>query len=561
MSTLRTDNLETTDSKYSISVRDLLTGGTGSRTVGTISELKALSTLTNKRVIVAGYYTAGDSGLRVYYVPTTVTGLVADGGSVIRADDGGWFVLATDGVFNVAHFGAKGDFATDNSVAIQNAINAAGKYAKTNGTALRGGVVEFPAGIFNIGTGLVINDAQVTLRGAGKYSTMLRPTATTMVGVYVNGANTTIRDLEVSCAGAGISASSVSIYVNASNCTIDNFVVGGSYVGLRLANGSGGRYSNFDMNDCVSAGVLIRGDNAQVFQNDSFFSNFLVINSDQTKFALGGIRIEGRAEAMMFKTGDLIGSVYPVAVDPAGTIGFRYSTFDSVFFDSGKNQALFDTLYNVRFVNCWASGGREGNKPGISIANSKKVSWVGGMCFSSGSDGMYLLNCSEVSISDSDFTANAAGTGAAGNGLAIVGCSNVSVSNCTGSADTPNRQVNGLFIDSTSSNVTLTGNGFTGNKTANYLIGTASVDMFGNRNLKTSNKGTGVLPASATSVTVPHGLTDAGGRNVTLASISITANGAVASPMYVASVNATNFVVAVLNANTGATGFSWQAEV
>ena len=55
-------------------------------------------------------------------------------------------VINTNNVVNVTAFGAVGDGVTTNTVAIQNAINAAAAGGTTNGAA--GGTVEFPAGIF-----------------------------------------------------------------------------------------------------------------------------------------------------------------------------------------------------------------------------------------------------------------------------------------------------------------------------------------------------------------------------------------------------------------------------
>lgn len=69
------------------------------------------------------------------------------------------------GVFNVLAFGAKGDGRTDDTNAIQRAIDAAGNYSR--GNANKGGVVFLPAGVFPVSKTLSVTQA-VKIFGRGQ---------------------------------------------------------------------------------------------------------------------------------------------------------------------------------------------------------------------------------------------------------------------------------------------------------------------------------------------------------------------------------------------------------
>lgn len=78
--------------------------------------------------------------------------------------------------YNVRSYGARGDGATDDTTAIQAAIDA----AATTSTGTRGAVVYFPTGIYAVSAALVIpialNDQAVILRGAGMRAATIQPT-------------------------------------------------------------------------------------------------------------------------------------------------------------------------------------------------------------------------------------------------------------------------------------------------------------------------------------------------------------------------------------------------
>lgn len=107
-------------------------------TVNTLADLAALNPATiYTNVFVAGYSTANDGGQGDFtYVSSATT--TTNRGTVIKPTGGtGRWLRQYSGDLNVLWFGAKGDGSTDDTAAIQNAIDTA--------NSLGGGKVFFPA--------------------------------------------------------------------------------------------------------------------------------------------------------------------------------------------------------------------------------------------------------------------------------------------------------------------------------------------------------------------------------------------------------------------------------
>lgn len=130
-----------------------------------IAALKAVVTVglpNGYQIPVSGYYAPNDGGGGTYVWNSTSTA-ADNGGTIIQATGittGRWLLQYSD-VINVRWFGAKGDHATDDTAAIQAAINAVG-------TNLAGGyIVYLPPGVYLTTSTLTVGARRITIRGAG----------------------------------------------------------------------------------------------------------------------------------------------------------------------------------------------------------------------------------------------------------------------------------------------------------------------------------------------------------------------------------------------------------
>ena len=178
-------------------------------------DLRNLSGMPADQVVIAtGFLTHGDGGGGAFLWDAASTA-ADDGGAVIQPASlpatGRWRRIDSGSV-NVRWFGARGNGTTDDTIAIQAAINCAGRQGNDgNG----GGTVYFPPGDYILGDTLKISQAlghrAVCLRGAtsgpqhgGYTGTRLRWTANapTKAIIQLWGSESSISDMSIVCDAA-----------------------------------------------------------------------------------------------------------------------------------------------------------------------------------------------------------------------------------------------------------------------------------------------------------------------------------------------------------------------
>lgn len=127
------------------------TSGAGIYVVSSMADLLALKPAETKAIVMMkGYYTSGDGGGGTFYYDATARDQ-DNGATVIRSESAkGRFVRdCEENYVNVKWFGAKGDGSTDDTAAIQAAIDS---------LPGGGGTVALPGGTYNISSTLYIGN-------------------------------------------------------------------------------------------------------------------------------------------------------------------------------------------------------------------------------------------------------------------------------------------------------------------------------------------------------------------------------------------------------------------
>ena len=142
-------------------------------TVSSIANLRLVTKSAGLVVQVTGYYASGDGGGGTYWYNAADTTSADNGGTIIVAADGGRWYLQVTGQVTVKQFGATGNGTTDDTVAIQNAMNS------------NSGPVEvyFPKGTYKYSS-LTFNYSGIMLKGAGRKNTVL--VTTSLSGVTIS---------------------------------------------------------------------------------------------------------------------------------------------------------------------------------------------------------------------------------------------------------------------------------------------------------------------------------------------------------------------------------------
>jgi polygalacturonase len=130
-------------------------------------------------------------------------------------------------VVSVKDFGAAGDGVTDDTAAIQAAIDSLPNQTSNQGTVPEGGQIFFPAGVYKITSAINIgaNDRSVELIGAGKGRSIIN-VAFQGVGINVSGTDT----------GAGYTKNFVLRDMRVQSTTVTNRPVGTKLLSIKYLN-------------------------------------------------------------------------------------------------------------------------------------------------------------------------------------------------------------------------------------------------------------------------------------------------------------------------------------
>lgn len=215
---------------------------------------------------VGGYAEVADGGGGVFTYVSTSNEADNDGTIVEPSTGIGRWYRVYSGPLNARWFGATGDGTTDDTDAIQAALDQA---ADGNGaTTVQGGAVFIPAGIYVVSS--LTMERGVTLFGEGLTQTILRRTDTTGYGILfdstgltVNAVQDTVTIRDLSLVQAGTATAGGGIYANGvtspAQLIIENVRIQDAYRGLLTTNTEGSYVNNVTVVDAIVDGFYFTG--------------------------------------------------------------------------------------------------------------------------------------------------------------------------------------------------------------------------------------------------------------------------------------------------------------
>lgn len=368
---------------------------------------------------------------------------------------------------NAKAYGATGDGTTDDTSALQAAIDA---------VPSTGGTVLLPAGNYLISSALTIDKDGTVLTGVGSASVIRINGSNLDIDVIKIGNGSTtrahcaVRDLRITANGQKTAGRG--IFLNKCfKIWLQNLLIEKQYRSLQFTNTTEVWLDSSDVRDTKEHGLFIDNDLMSGF--DWYVTNCVFDNPDVTNTG-SGIYWNG-GETLVVNGVDLLRFNTGFYVNPAAGRESRFGFLNNMIMDtcSDNNVHISNTgsgnSVGLTFTNCWSGTatnyGVLMDRPGSGIVQG--VRWVGGKIFHNGLAGFRYAGGQDLHISDCDIIANSQTSSGSRHGVEVGGdISEFSVQNCRiggghGQGDT---QGYAIHIDSgTSNHYIITGNDCHGN--------------------------------------------------------------------------------------------------
>jgi hypothetical protein len=314
----------------------------------------------------------------------TFQGFTQNGtGAVTRT----WQAKAADFI-SVKDFGAIGDGVTDDTSAIQKAINYAATYTP-------GGAVFLPSGTYKISAALgVPPGASMTIYGSGPGATSIKQTSTTANGItFFNSSSVSllgggVYNLTIYCAsyssGIGLYLQKLNDYFNFSNLVVYNFSTG-----ISLDECFNTIWSNFTVRAASSAAIAIGINNSLNPGGGNSFVNFFLDNGGTGASGNGSGILIKKTGGDFFTNGNITSFSNGVALvcsgvtNPDSTIPqINHANFVQTWFDTCSyagvliDGTLGYGIANVCFARCAAA--YSGNVGIAATGNINSFVWSEG---------------------------------------------------------------------------------------------------------------------------------------------------------------------------------------
>ena len=425
--------------------------------------------------------------------------------------------LPTPFGINVLDFGAVGNGTTDDTAAIQAAINS---------LSSTGGIVYLPSGTYKVSSALVMNTTGITLMGANRNSTIISGSNATQNIIEIGSLSVLtkgnrVSNLQITSSVAKTAGAAIKVF-SGHQTDLDHItLMNNMYYGFQFEAGPYQyiyHLTDFEVNSGLNA-IIVGHDIATytgVVQE--------LVCTDGTIASQTGVAIKlEHIQGAFFRDIDVIASYAGVGMIPGTNQVVVACWFDTVLGDTcGNNGWILQPsstgiIKEIMMVSCWgASCTNYGILLDASAANDciSGIAMTGCRFMNNSKQGMYITDGVEaVSVTNVHCLGNSTGASATYHGIYLEsGVDGVTFNGGVsgGGGVFTNHQGYGVYFAGTATNCAVIGMNVTGNLTGgirdsgvsagNDLIIKSCVGH------KTSNYGTGTITAGNSSVTVSHGL-------------------------------------------------------
>lgn len=382
-------------------------------------------------------------------------------------------------VLNVKDFGAAGNGSTDDTAALQAAINA---------LPAAGGQAFIPAGTYVVSAPLVLREG-TNLVGTGAGSILRVASGALGIDVIQIGSGgptvsfASVRDLKITADGQKTGGAAIKLN-NAYRIWMERLAIEFQYRGVYMLNSTAVWLHRSDIRDTKENAITIESDLGQGFEwyiDRVLCDNPTVANTGTGLLWDGGESLHvSHSNFQRFNSGFVVNTT-------AGRES-RFGFIDGMLcdFSSDNNIRITNTgtgaTVGLTFTNSWSGTatnyGILVDRPGAGLVQG--VRWIGGKIFHNGLAGFRFTGGQDMHISDCDIIANSQTVSAARHGIEIgANASEFSVKGCRigGGFQQGNTQGYAIHIDPGTSD--------------HYII--INNDCHGNNNSpKINDNGTGV---------------------------------------------------------------------
>lgn len=260
-------------------------------------------------------------------------------------------------------YSAAGDGITDDTTSIQNAINS---------LSSTGGIVYFPPGNYYHTSSFTIASYAIELRGAGKSSVLLG-SGTRSINAIVIGEQSSsvfrcaVKDLALSNHAVGIF-----IGYNTAQCMAEDVYITNVNTGITIQ----GDYTVNPIRDSINH--YIRNIEIEALHTDGIYAymcgdiriDSITTPSPNSNVNTYGLKIDSGTTAIYATKINTTGCDIGIHIVDASGLGSnptglptkpRQSYFDQCLGDSSRTAGIqLEQCYQMKFVNCWASGATAG---------------------------------------------------------------------------------------------------------------------------------------------------------------------------------------------------------